>query len=387
VLSLNRPARALLAGLDTHPGGTFESLFDASFAAVIEELRLRGIVRIRDRAGSAVYLVCRRFAGRDVRDEPPPRPAPARIPSPASEFVCADPVLRHAMRGLEAATRSPLAVHIHGETGTGKELMARHIHKLSGRTGEFVAVNCGAVPESLFIAELFGHERGAYTNARAEGSPGLVRLADKGTLFLDEVGDIPLPAQTALLRFLDTMEVRAVGGAKTVRVDVRIVSATNRDLAAAAAANQFRADLYYRLNGFPVRLPPLRERKDFDDIVRHLVSQQGRDIPIDEAVLDRLRQQPWPGNIRELQNWVRRACLEGASADTTAVDGSDLRPPDVCIHCAGTMLSRSKCRQIRETYANTGMNVQVTARLLGISRTTVYKHIDVGADAQPGLCH
>lgn len=385
VLSLNRPARALLAGLDAHPGGAFESLFDASFATVMEELRLRGIVRIRDRAGSAIYVVCRRFAGRETTDEPAPRPAPARIASPATGFVCADPVLRHAMKGLEAATRSRLTVHIHGETGTGKELMARHVHKLSGRSGEFVAVNCGAVPESLFIGELFGHERGAYTSARSEGSPGLIRLADKGTLFLDEVGDIPLAAQTALLRFLDTMEVRAVGGAKTACVDVQIVSATNRDLAAAAAAREFRPDLYYRLNGFPIHLPPLRERADFDDIVRHLMAQQGRDAPIAEGLLDALRRQPWPGNIRELQNWVRRACLDGGTPDAPTGDGTASLLSDVCSHCSGTMLSRTKCRQIRETYLKTSRNIQMTARLLGVSRTTVYKHVDIGAEPPDAL--
>ncbi|HEY9212613.1 MAG TPA: sigma-54-dependent Fis family transcriptional regulator [Ancylobacter sp.] len=386
VISLNRPARALLAGLDPDPGRLFEELFDARFGGVMDELHASGIARIRDRSGSMLYVVCRRFAARPGmgKAEPPARRGlPAASPvTNAPGFVCADPVLLQRMKGLPAATRNRIAVHIHGETGTGKELMARHIHSLTGRTGEFVAVNCGAVPETLFIAELFGHDRGAFTNARNDGAPGLLRLADKGTLFLDEVGDIPLAAQTALLRFLDTMEVRPIGGAKTVKLDVQIISATNRDLAKVVAAHQFRPDLYYRLSGFPIHLPPLRERADFDDIVHHLTAQQGQEAPVDEAVLDALRRQAWPGNIRELQNWVRRACLDDVMPDVPTDDGASLLS-DACSHCSGTMLGRTKCRRIRETYLNTDMNVQMTARLLGVSRTTVYKHIDNGTHAQP----
>ncbi|MBB3769951.1 transcriptional regulator of acetoin/glycerol metabolism [Angulomicrobium tetraedrale] len=381
LLSLNRPARAMLAGLEAEPGQRFEALFDGNLGAVADEMAAHGVARLRDRAGSLLHVSCRRLAGRTavpVKAAPPAvTPSKASVPTPA--FVCEDPVLRRRMRGLEAAVRSRLAVHIHGETGTGKELMARHVHEISGRTGPFVAVNCGALPESLFIGELFGHERGAYTSARNEGSSGLIRLADKGTLFLDEVGEIPLAAQSALLRFLDTMELRAIGGTRVVKLDVQIVSATNRDLAAAAAARQFRSDLYYRLCGFALEIPPLRARSDFDAIARHLLALHAPDATLREAALQRARLRPWHGNIRELQSFLRRAVLTDDALDEAEEDDEPADPEaaaEVCRHCADTMLARLRCRQIREAYRDSGGNVLATARQLGISRTTVYKHLD-----------
>ncbi len=380
VVSLNRAARALLAGLDTRPGQAFDALFEPGFGSVVDELRANGIARLGDRAGSLLYVACRRFAAAPVvaasRAPSTRRVAVEAAPEPSAGFVCEDPLLLRRMRGLGPATRERLAIHIHGETGTGKELMARHVHALSGRGGEFVPINCGAIPESLFVAELFGHDRGAFTNARTEGAPGLIRLADRGTLFLDEVGDIPLAAQTALLRFLDTMEVRSLGGGKAARLDVQIVSATNRDLAAAVAAHQFRADLYYRLNGFSIEIPPLRDRSDFPVIVRHLLERRVPGGSIDDAVLEQLRQRPWPGNIRELQSWLRRAAIEADEAgriSSSCDEGIGPAEPS-CAHCARHPLSRDKCRRIRETLAATGGNIQATARRLGISRTTVYKH-------------
>lgn len=381
VVSINRAARALLAGLDAGAGQAFDALFEPGFGSVVDEWRGNGIARVRDRAGSMLYIACRRFAAPPVMSSPAPAarraPAPAPIAAPSADFVCEDPLLTRRMRGLSAAAGDRLAIHIHGETGTGKELMARHVHALSGRAGEFVAINCGGVPESLFIGELFGHDRGAFTNARSEGAPGLIRLADGGTLFLDEVGDIPLTAQTALLRFLDTMEVRSLGGAKTAKLDVQIVSATNRDLAAAVAAHQFRADLYYRLNGLSIEIPPLRERSDFRAIVRHLLARHAPGASIDDAVLERLRRRPWPGNIRELQSWLRRALIEADAGIITELSCDDAlsEVAQTCAHCAGSPLDSSKCRRIRETYAQSGGNIQATARRLGISRTTVYKHI------------
>lgn len=379
VVSINRAARALLAGLDAGAGQTFDALFEPGFGSVVDELRGHGIARVRDRAGSMLYIACRRFAAPPVMSSPAPavRRLPAPTATPSADFVCEDPLLWRRMRGLSAAAGDRLAIHIHGETGTGKELMARHVHALSGRGGEFVAINCGGVPESLFIAELFGHDRGAFTNARSEGAPGLLRLADGGTLFLDEVGDIPLTAQTALLRFLDTMEVRPLGGAKTAKLDVQIVSATNRDLAAAVAARQFRADLYYRLNGLSIEIPPLRERSDFSAIVRHLLARHAPGASISDVVLERLRRRPWPGNIRELQSWLRRALIEADAGGITEPSCEDAacEVAQTCAQCAGSPLDSSRCRRIRETYAQSGGNIQATARRLGISRTTVYKHI------------
>jgi transcriptional regulator of acetoin/glycerol metabolism len=390
VRSVNRPGRALLSGLLTGAEASFGDLFDARFGATIDGLLGDGIVRVRDRAGSAVFVAGRQIG---IRVGMPSRREPATAPRlramlPASSdigFVCDDAVMRRRIKGLPAAAKARMAVYLKGETGTGKELMARHVHAVSGRSGEFVAVNCGAIPESLFIAELFGHERGAYTNARNEGSPGLVCLADKGTLFLDEVADIPLSAQTALLRFLDAMEVRPVGGQKTRRVDVQIVSATNRDLEQAVAERQFRRDLLYRLNAFTIELPPLRERGDFAVVAHHLLAKIAPGIAITDEAVERLRHRNWPGNIRELEAYLRR-CVIAADADyldEMSIDTDEAAASGVCLHCAGHSLHSMKCRQIRETYTANACNISATARLLGLSRTTVYKHVAAVVDNGP----
>jgi len=174
--------------------------------------------------------------------------------------------------------------------------------------------------------------------------------------------------------------VRALGGTKTARLDVQIVSATNRNLAEAVAARQFRADLYYRLNGLTIEIPPLRERGDFETIARHLLARHKPGATIDDAALDQLRRRQWPGNIRELQSWLRRAAIEAddTTITTALCDDGPSAPLPTCAHCAQHPLSRDKCRRIRETLAATGGNIQATARQLGISRTTVYKHTDAG---------
>ena len=384
VRAVNRPGHALLAGLDIRAGGRFEDLFDVRFGPAMDSVIGDGILRARDRAGSAVYLVCRRFGSRgplarQVSLHSASLHTASRLAAPASTlgFVCEDPALLRRMRGLPKAVAARTAVLVRGETGTGKELMARHVHALSGRTGAFVALNCGAVPEPLFIAELFGHERGAFTDARKEGAPGLAAQADKGTLFLDEVADIPLAAQTALLRFLDTMEVRAVGGQATKTVDVQVVSATNADLEAAIAERRFRADLFYRLAAVSIDLPPLADREDFPAIVRHALSTLSPGTAITDGAIERLAARPWPGNIRELQTVLRRALTDAESdhLDETAFAAAGPAEDGVCRDCAGHPLNAARCRQIHEAVAAAGGNVSVAARTLGISRTTIYKHV------------
>jgi transcriptional regulator of acetoin/glycerol metabolism len=271
-----------------------------------------------------------------------------------------------------------MPVHIFGETGTGKELMARHVHYVSRRTGPFIALNCGAVPDGLFIAELFGYERGAFTNARNDGAPGLLRQADGGTLFLDEVADIPLVAQTALLRFLDAGEVRPVGGCPAGCVDVQIVSATNRPLAELVVLRQFRQDLLHRINAFTIELPPLRSRTDFAQIVRRLVVDLAPEAAITNAAIDKLAGLPWPGNIRELRHTLQRALLRRHMAyiDEESFDdalaGQDQR---ACPDCRASPLDRRRCEEIDATHRFFEGNVALTARKLGLSRTTVYKHL------------
>jgi len=206
-------------------------------------------------------------------------------------------------------------VLIMGETGTGKELIARAIHKRSKRSKRpFISVNCAAVPSSLIMSELFGHEKGAFTGA-VQRRLGRFELAEGGTIFLDEVGDLPMETQIALLRVLQEREFERVGGTEVLRADVRVISATNCDLQAAIADGAFRSDLYYRLNVFPIKLPPLRERKeDVPLLVNYFVDRYakraGKKIKhIQKKALEALQEYSWPGNVRELQNVIERSLI------------------------------------------------------------------------------
>jgi formate hydrogenlyase transcriptional activator len=210
------------------------------------------------------------------------------------------------------------AVLIHGETGTGKELIARAVHDQSSRKHEpFVTLNCAAIPGGLLESELFGHERGAYTGA-LNSAVGRFQLAHQGTLFLDEIGDMPLELQPKLLRVLQEQEFERLGSTRTIRVDVRIVAATNRDLSQMVQERRFRADLFYRLHVFPISLPPLRERiEDIPLLVRHFVEKfadrMNKNIDtIPDEVMEILKHHSWPGNIRELQNFIERAVILSA---------------------------------------------------------------------------
>lgn len=386
VASVNRPGQTLLAGLPALQGSHFEELFDGKFGVAIENLMRGGVIRIRDRAGSGVFMVCRQIGmrGQATASLRMPASIAAKVSIVREQqdigFVCQDASLRHAMAGLENATRLRMPIHLHGETGTGKELMARHVHALSGRKGEFVALNCGAIPEALFVSEIFGHERGAFTDARHDGAQGFARLADGGSLFLDEVADIPLAAQTVLLRFLDSMEVRPVGGKTAKKVDVQIISATNSDLTEMVASRHFRADLLYRLNAYTLKLPPLKERQDFAAIVKRLMDELAPQAAITDAAIDYLRKADWPGNIRQLRGALQRALVRRNMEFIDEVSFDDLAiaqdtASEVCDSCRGHPLNQHKCREIRLKYVSAGHNISETARALGLSRTTVYKHV------------
>jgi len=223
--------------------------------------------------------------------------------------------LRSILTEVEAVAPTNATVLISGETGTGKEVIARAIHELSPRRSQnLVKVNCAAMPAGLLESELFGHERGAFTGA-FNSHVGRFALADRGTLFLDEIGDLPLELQPKLLRVLQEREFEAVGSTRTQRVDVRVVVATNRDLWQMVQDREFREDLYYRLNTFPIFLPPLRERKaDIPELVAHFVQQfadsMGKTIEtIPEEIMRALVRHRWPGNIRELQNYIARGVI------------------------------------------------------------------------------
>ena len=241
------------------------------------------------------------------------------------ELVGASPVLQAVRSSITKVAPTDVTVLIVGETGTGKELIARAIHKESRRSEQaFVSVNCAAIPPSLIASELFGHEKGAFTGAVGQRR-GRFELAQSGTLFLDEIGDVSLETQIALLRVLQERQIERVGGSRVIPVDVRVIAATNRDLAASIAAGAFRSDLFYRLNVFPIQVPPLRGRKEdipllIEYFVRKCAKQMGKQIQrIDQRALDMCRAYNWPGNIRELQNIVERSVILCGS-DTLTID-------------------------------------------------------------------
>jgi two-component system response regulator AtoC len=234
----------------------------------------------------------------------------------APQIIGEDPRLKQVSQALHrAATTDNTTVLIEGESGTGKELFARALHLLSARAdGPFVAINCAAIPENLLESELFGYEKGAFTGATAR-KPGRFELAHRGTLFLDEIGDLPLGLQAKILRALEEKSFDRVGGTVPLRVDVRVVAATNRGLKAAVAARQFREDLYFRLSVFPITIPPLRERPDdITLLARYFIDKYCRDMNKTSLTLapsaeQALKDYPWPGNVRELQNCIERAVI------------------------------------------------------------------------------
>ncbi|HEY5925383.1 MAG TPA: sigma-54 dependent transcriptional regulator [Kofleriaceae bacterium] len=288
-----------------------------------------------------------------------------------------------------APTRT--TVLIQGESGTGKELVARAIHDASPRrTQRFVAINCAAIPATLLETELFGHVRGAFTDA-VRDKPGLFEDADGGTLFLDEVGELPMPLQAKLLRALQESEIRRVGDSASIKVDVRLIAATLRDLSAEVEAGRFREDLYYRLNVLPVPVPALRDRtEDIPQLVRFFVGRHAarhhRNVEVSDAAVDVLAQQPWPGNVRELENVIERALVlsDGPAIDldflTTVMH---VRPG--ASHADDQELSIKKATRsleqelIRRALGVTQGNRTNAAKLLEIShRALLYKMKEYG---------
>jgi formate hydrogenlyase transcriptional activator len=250
------------------------------------------------------------------------------------EIVGSSERLRNVLSRVARVAPMDSTVLILGETGTGKELIARAIHQRSSRSGRaFISVNCAAIPPSLIASELFGHEKGAFTGAM-QRRLGRFELADGGTIFLDEIGELPMDTQVALLRVLQEREFERVGGCQTISVNVRVLAATNRDLIAEVAAGKFREDLYYRLNVFPIQVPPLRERVgDIPPLVEYFVDRyakkSGKAIKkIARKTLEQFQAYEWPGNIRELQNLVERGVIL-CDGDTFSVEEACLRPEHV----------------------------------------------------------
>jgi len=296
-----------------------------------------------------------------------------------ANIVGDSPALKRVLTQVQIASPSDATVLILGETGTGKELIARAIHSLSARRHHAVVkVNCAAIPTGLLESELFGHEKGAFTGAISQ-KIGRLEIADKGTLFLDEVGDLPLELQPKLLRVLQDQEFERLGGTRTIRVNIRLVAATNSNLQLAMEQNRFRSDLFYRLKVFPVTVPPLRERKtDIPSLVRYFVAKfaqrMHRNIEtISCKTMDILQEWDWPGNVRELENFIERSVIlsEGTVLDAPIAELSHSDPP------ASTLedMDRDRITQIlRETRGIIGGSNGAAARL-GMKRTTLQSKI------------
>jgi formate hydrogenlyase transcriptional activator len=303
-----------------------------------------------------------------------------RDPRRFEQIIGKSPALESVLEQVEQVAPTDSTVLIQGETGTGKELIARAIHNLSARCGRpFIKLNCAAIPFDLLESELFGHERGAFTGAIAQ-KVGRFELADKGTLFLDEVGDIPPALQPKLLRVLQEQEFERLGSTRTQQVNIRLVAATNRNLAEMVKRNEFRSDLYYRLNVFPIPLPPLRARRDdIPALVGHFVELYSRrmDKPIGHIAPDTmsaLTSYPWPGNIRELQNFIERSVI--------VTSGNVLQPPLATLQSytgaeslgAVTLedAERDHIRKILEQTRWVVAGPNGAAARLGIKRSTLY---------------
>jgi transcriptional regulator with GAF, ATPase, and Fis domain len=300
---------------------------------------------------------------------------------------------------VERVATTNSTVLLGGESGVGKDLIARAIHEKSRRaSGPFVKINSTAIPENLLESELFGYEKGAFTGATAS-KPGKFELADKGTLFLDEIGDVPPAIQVKLLRVLQEREFERLGGTRTIKVDVRLIAATNRDLRAALEDGTFREDLYYRLNVVPIDIPPLREHKEdvaglANLFLARFAQDSGRSekiTGISPAAMQLLAGHYWPGNVRELQNVIERACALASGSQLEVGDiqldaprnransSSDRFLPD------GMTLDQWEDEMIREALKRAGGNKSQAARLLGLSRNALrYRLSKIGIDDNDG---
>ncbi len=295
-------------------------------------------------------------------------------------------VMQEVYKMVEKVAPTDATVLIRGESGTGKELVAQAIHHLSPRASEpFIAVNCGALPESLLESELFGHEKGAFTGAD-KMKLGRFELAGAGTIFLDEIGEISAATQVKLLRVLQNRQIERVGGTKTLEIKARTITATNRDLEEMLRDNAFREDLYYRINVFPITLPPLRDRKeDIPNLVGHFLKKLGRkEGDIDSLSLNQLLKYHWPGNVRELENVIERALIMSGTGKITLDDlaphvknlpaspgSASLEIPD-----EGLSLEQVEIDLIKNALTKTNGNKSRAAKLLGITRRKLYSMME-----------
>ena len=297
-------------------------------------------------------------------------------------IISSAPEMLKVGKTIERVATADVSVMLLGASGTGKELLARAVHEKSGRKGEFIAINCAAIPETLLEAELFGYERGAFTGA-VKSNIGKIEMAQGGTLFLDEVGDIPLPLQVKLLRFLQERVIERIGGRQPIAVDTRIVCATHQNLDAMTADGRFREDLYYRLAEIVVKIPSLAERPgDAVLLARHFVNRFGKELntkvqSLSADALAAIDAYGWPGNVRELENRIKRSVIM-ADGKSVSADDLDLPGNDRAAEEAELALNLRAAREtadrraIRQALSRTDNNISGAAKLLGISRPTLY---------------
>ncbi|HJV35390.1 sigma-54-dependent Fis family transcriptional regulator [Geomonas sp.] len=375
------------------------SIFDLSLSALLEQSRFlpQPVIRLRQRNGVEVFA--RVKFGTSVspithlpirRQEQQAKPAQP-IAAPLTALDLGDPTMETAIRKAAKIIGRDIPLMIEGESGSGKEVFARAFHAAGPRAkGPFVAINCVAIPEGLIESELFGYRDGAFTGARRNGSIGKIQEADGGTLFLDEIGDMPLQLQARLLRVLQDRTVTPLGGTKSSPVDIMIVCATHRKLRDEVAAGRFREDLYYRLNGLFINLPPLRARADRQTLaisILRKIAGAGDEVGFSQEVLDLFRRHSWPGNIRQMANVVRTAL---AMREDEPEIGIEHLPEDF-LDQAGEAIRAFPERNERELLVDSGRledvevaaikdvlreckgNVSAAARKLGVSRSTLYR--------------
>ncbi|MCP3463418.1 sigma-54-dependent Fis family transcriptional regulator [Bradyrhizobium sp. CCGUVB23] len=365
-----RAARAMLGLTD----GLIASGIDLSRYVKFDAAEETGAVRRAD--GSPLG---RAHVAPPLRARPPGRQPVTRRENRAGRFdgldklAGSDPALVKGVKRLKSIGDHNLPILLHGETGVGKDAFARAIHAASSRArSNYVALNCAAMPESLIDAELFGYEAGAFTGARRDGSKGLIVQADGGTLFLDEIGDMPIALQTRLLRVLENREVWPLGALKPTAVDIRLISATHRDLGRMAEEGSFRADLYFRLRGMEMRLPPLRERADRADVIRDIAAEEAPGCRLSAAAWSALSAYPFPGNMRQLRHVLR---LAGCTAEHGVISDTDLDLPPFGGRASEPDLAAAERATIREALRKHGGRVTEAAKALRLSRATLYRKI------------
>ncbi len=340
--------------------------------------------------GDGSLLWARVDAGRSVAPARPSGGAARSQPAVADALAALDTgdgAMQAAIGRARRVIDKPIALLLQGESGVGKELFARACHQSGPRRGgPFIAVNCAALPETLIEAELFGYRPGAFTGAGRDGAPGRLREADGGTLFLDEIGDMPLAMQARLLRALQERQVVPLGGGKPVAVDFQLICATHRRLRAEVDAGRFREDLYYRINGLALELPPLRERSDLSALVATMLRDMaaGRELQLAPEIQAAFATYRWPGNLRQLANVLRTACAL-VGDDECLIEWSHLpddvagdlmsQPPRRPVEDGGTDLRLQADRCVRQAVSTSNGNLSEAARRLGISRTTLYRKL------------